>query len=115
MNLLKETLTELSSLNLSSTSVKWVGSLDGLYAISWDEFAAIADVEYDDSIQHGQESAKDLVVVGEDWWLERDKREGKEEWVYHALPVRSCSAKKFTNVLHRRIDWSNLADIQPQE
>lgn len=56
--------------------VAWVGSQDGEYAISWEEFKAIANFDYDSG--YGiQEIARDLVVVFHagvtESWIERQK------------------------------------------
>ena len=67
-NLLKETLEVLEKYGKSPKDVRWVGSRDGRYAITWEEFEKIADIEYDNSFG-AQEVAMDLVVVGDDWWL----------------------------------------------
>jgi len=98
VNLLEETLEVLKKYGKSPKDVKWVGSKDGKYAITWSEFKKIADVIYDNGCG-SQEVAKDLVVVGEDWWLERCECDGSEWWEFKTLPVRQPEAIKFTKVL----------------
>ena len=46
-NFLKETRDVLKAWGKAPSEVEWVGSSDGKYAISWQEFKAIANVEYD--------------------------------------------------------------------
>jgi len=41
--------------------------------------------------------ALDLVVVGDDWWLERYEYDGKEWWEFKTLP-RITEGKKFSKV-----------------
>lgn len=78
MNLLSETLSDLLSNGKSPLDVFWVGSKDGKYAISWEEFAKIAtNTNYNEGLG-GQEITSDLVVVGQSWWLERHEYDGSE-------------------------------------
>jgi len=44
-------------------------------------------VEYD-SGYGATKVAKDLVIVGEDWWLERCEYNGSEWWEFKTLPVK---------------------------
>ena len=79
-NLLQETITYLASNNLSPSDVVWVGNREGTIWFSWDQFASMADKEYDDG--YGAcEVCVDLVVVGGDWWLERWEEDGSEGWM----------------------------------
>jgi hypothetical protein len=113
-NLLSETLKVLSNYDYTPDDVRWVGSTDGEYAISWAEFAAIADVEYDDGFG-SSEIATDLVVVGTDWWLSRGEYDGSEWWEYNVRrgiyhrPERMTDAKGFGIVMGEL--WPKLAGL----
>jgi len=106
VNLLSETIMELRLHGKSEEDVRWVGSNDGKYAITWDEFAKIADVEYDNDYG-AYEVALDLVVVGDDWWLERCEYDGKEWWEFKSLP-KIAEGKKFSNVFDELKVLNNL-------
>lgn len=108
-NLLEETIESLTKNGKTPTDVLWVGSSDGKLAINWDEFAAIANFEY--NLYGGQEIPTDLVIVGERWWLERDEYAGAEYWVYKFQPSRSLDAKKF-NYIKQSDFWVTLAKAQ---
>ena len=84
-NLLKETLEALWQHGKKSSDVKWCGTENGW--CTWDEFAAVADVEYE-SGYGATKVAKDLVIVGEDWWLERREYDGSEWWEFKTLPTK---------------------------
>jgi len=88
-NLLEETLTFLTEHDKTPEDVKWVGSRYGEYAITWQEFAALANTTIYDNGYGGQEIASDLVVVGDDWWLAREGYDGSEAWVFCEQPRRS--------------------------
>lgn len=108
MNLLDETLQELRCNGLSFADIEWVGSASGEYALTWEEFAdLIEDVEYDCGYG-GQEIVADLVVVGPDWWMERDEYDGSEWWAVKRKPQRQHTARPFTKV--KRGLWENIAD-----
>ncbi|MCW3140695.1 MAG: hypothetical protein N2V72_00725 [Methanophagales archaeon] len=85
-NLLKETLEVLWQHGKKSKDVKWCG-IPGFGYCSWSEFAAVADTEYD-SGYGATKVEKDLVIVGEDWWLERREYDGSSWWEFKTLPVK---------------------------
>lgn len=111
-NLLKETIDDLKLLNLTPEDVEWVGSLSGDYKISWLEFVDIANFGYDSSFG-AQNIARDLCVVGKDWWLERAEYDGAEDWEYKKLPVAKPSAKKFNNV-RSNVGWDKILDVNKE-
>lgn len=96
-NLLKETLEKLSENGKSQTDVRWVGTRDMRYASrtlacgSWEDFAGFADFDYDAGYG-GHEIDLALVVVGDDWWLERGEYDGSEWWEFKTLPQKSDKA-----------------------
>lgn len=92
MNLLLETVSVLVSNNKTIADIEWIGSSDGAFAITWDEFVLIANQEYD-SGYGAQEVATDLVVVGVTWWIERHEYDGSEWWEFKELPIKKNEPK----------------------
>lgn len=84
-NLLKETAEKLKDNGKTPDDVLWVGSV-GSYS-TWENFAIVANVEYD-SGYGGAEVAEDLLVVGKNWWLERHEYDGSEWWEFKSLPPK---------------------------
>jgi hypothetical protein len=84
-NLLAETVAFIEKMEHTVSDVRWVGN--DRYWLTWDEFAAIADVEYDSGFG-GAEVPQSLMVVGDDWWLERHEYDGSEWWEYKMMPVK---------------------------
>lgn len=105
-NLLEETVAAMPGPAL------WVGSGDGKYAMSWEEFAEIARRTNYDNGSGSQEVADDLVVVGDGWWMERAEYIGVAEWSVKAAPVRGVSLP-FKTVLGGM--WSSLEEQQEME
>lgn len=105
MKLLDETLEYLKEKGIDpEKEVKWVGSRDGKYAMSFAEFAEkFAELAYYDQFGH-QEIARDLVIVGEDWWLERVEYDGSEWWDLKKTPILSSAPKNFNCVRGGRLD-----------
>ena len=105
MKLLDETLEYLKEKGIDpEKEVKWVGARDGKYAMSFAEFAKkFAEVDYYDQFGH-QEIARDLVIVGEDWWLERVEYDGSEWWDLKKTPILSSAPKNFNCVRGDRLD-----------
>jgi len=96
-NLLQETLDTIKWGNKTPADVRWVGSFDGKYAITWAEFEQLANIVYD-SGYGGQEIARDLIVVGDDWWLTRSEYDGSECWTFNTKPQLEEGAQSFTRV-----------------
>jgi len=84
MNLLKETIKIIENNSRDVKEVQWVGNTHYAYMI-WKDFEKIANFEYDDSYG-AQLIAYDLVIVTNDWWLERCEHAGSEWWVFKELP-----------------------------
>jgi hypothetical protein len=96
-NLLQETIDILAELDLKPTDVYWVGTRDGAYGCSWEDFALLANREYYSG--HGTVYVcLDLVIVGDGWWLERLTYDGDEEWAYKTAPQYNPRAKPVTSV-----------------
>lgn len=99
MNLLKETLELMTRKGKSATDVRWVGMVDPdfLQAIrptpqpvpcgTWADFVRYADFDYDDGYGGAEINSK-LVVIGDDWWLERHEYDGSEWWEFKTLPQK---------------------------
>ena len=106
MNLLEETKRALQEFKHNISDIIWIGGND--YRIKIDEFIKLADVEYDNGYG-GQEVAKDLVVVGEDWFLERHEYDGAEWWEYKTIPQMPKAVKTVNGLTGG--SWSTLAEI----
>lgn len=57
--------------------------------------------------------ATDLVLVGDDWWIERAEYDGSEWWEFKSIPVRKQYMKNITN-LHKGM-WDTLKDMNEDE
>ena len=103
INLLKETLEVLLENGKSEQDVRWVG-VPEVGSMSWEEFKQLADKHYDDG--YGAENVNSkLVVVGDDWWLERHSYDGAEWWEFKILPKKPLH-KKFKQ--YREEDFEDL-------
>lgn len=104
---LNETLRTLEDNELDFEDVIWIGSKDGY--ISKELFLKLADVYYD-SGYGAAEIAEDLVIVGDNWWLERREYDGSEWWEFKSLPSKSKHELK-----PKRLNggmWSTLKDME---
>lgn len=107
MNLLNETIQELKNHDKFPEDVRWIGSRDGEFAICWDDFINIANIKYDSGFG-SQEIQSDLVVVGDDWWLERHEYDGSECWIFSSAPIRKDNSSVFTCL--RNQGWEDSDD-----
>lgn len=83
VNLKDCTLKILENCGKTVDDIKWVGCRK--YKIPLDKFWELADQYYQNGYG-GTEVAEDLIVVGEDWWLERAEYDGSEWWEFKSLP-----------------------------
>lgn len=83
INLKEETIKKLEEYGKNPEEVKWVGCESFKIPIS--EFWKLADKFYDNGYG-GEEVAEDLLVVGDNWWLERHTYDGAEWWEYKTIP-----------------------------
>lgn len=74
-NLKKETLLFLEEHDKTKEDIRWIRCRK--FKISIDLFWKLADREYD-SDYGGVEVAPDLLIVGDNWWLERHEYDGSE-------------------------------------
>lgn len=82
-NLKEETLSELEFHGKTKEDIRWIGC--NKFKIPINLFWKLADREYD-SGYGGVEVAPDLLIVGDNWWLERHEYDGSEWWEYKELP-----------------------------
>ena len=106
MNLLRETIGKLINNKKKEKDVLWVGSKDNY--ITWNEFKKIADIEYDAGYG-GQEVATDLLIVGKDFWLERQEYDGSEWWEFKEIPCKPKAKGNIKTVVGG--SWENLKEI----
>lgn len=114
-NLLTETQRMLEKNGHPPTDVLWVGGRVNRYTErsedftgTWQEFAAIANIDY--NAGYGREEINlSLLVVGDSWWLERHEFDGQEWWEYKKLPTKPENARsiKKSDVLERTSDELN--------
>jgi hypothetical protein len=85
MNLLQETIKILEDHKKSPQDVLWVGDSESF--CSWDDFARIANFQYDDGYGTNLIDSE-LKVVGQDFWLERHEYDGSEWWEFKRQPKK---------------------------
>lgn len=112
MNFLEETKRKLTYHGLDPSSVRWVGSSDGEYVCTWQAFTRISDFEYHNGYG-AQEVARDLVIVGDDYWLERREYDGAECWELKRMPVLSPTRVGLSVVGIGA--WDSVADLHNRE
>ena len=85
-NFLEETLNNLAKNNKTIQDVKWVGfthekgNVELVLQEGWPEF----NFEYDDDYGHA-EIPLSLVIVGDNWWMERGEYDGSEWWEFKTV------------------------------
>lgn len=95
LNLLAETEKFLQENGKSWKDVEWIGNRN--FRISIDNFKEVADHFYNN---RGDASvAIDLLIVGRNWWLERDCNEISEGWSYREIIKKPKEIRKVKNLI----------------
>jgi hypothetical protein len=94
MNLLKETIEDLNAYGKTPADVLWVGTTG--IKTTWDAFAAVAQNADYDCGYGAQKVAENLLIVGRDFWLERQEYDGSERWEFKSLPI--CKASEDSEI-----------------
>ena len=100
INFLEETLDMLKDCGKTEDDVLWVGRCEDFTSgltyvkntLQW--FKSKANFEYDNGYG-GAEIPLSLVVVGDDFWLERHEYDGSEWWEYKRMPTEPFETKDF--------------------
>lgn len=95
-NLLSETMRALKEHDKSIKDVVWVGCED--FEIPIEDFVKLANTTYNDGYG-SQEVAGDLIVCGDNFWLERGEYDGSEWWEYKEYPKRPKEIRKVGAVI----------------
>lgn len=90
-NLKEETLQVLKDYGKTIEDVLWISN--GKVRLPIDAFLKAADRLYDDGYG-GTEVIEDLVIVGDNWWLERAEYDGSEWWNFKRPPYQPVCIKK---------------------
>lgn len=112
MNLKKETLEILKDNGKTTEDIRWIGGKD--ITIPKDLFWKLADNEYNNGYG-GAEVADDLVIVGDNWWLERGEYDGAEWWEFKTLPTKPSVEKEVITVIKKYSYGDTLREIDEQE
>jgi len=98
-----ETVQVMEHIDKKPSDISRIGSYDGEYECTWDEFKELADFHYDSGFG-GVEVATDLIILFRDGtWLERDEYDGSEWWV-HRVPPEPMSLFK--------LDYKQIKKLQ---
>lgn len=103
-----ETLNVLNKNNKTPDDVLWCGSEEFGW-FTWNDFLEIAPEEYDSGFG-GQEIARDLLIVGNDFWLERGEYDGSEWWEFKSFPKKPKNYNKVKTIMNGDC-WATLEEM----
>lgn len=120
MNLKEETLKVLNDHGKNKEDVKYVCGAE--FQIGLEQFWKLADTEYDSSYG-APEIATDLMLIGDDFWMERGEYDGSEWWDFHTMPdttglptreITALSVRQYNATCKPRygkIGWEKLSEL----
>jgi hypothetical protein len=84
MNLLDETVEKLRQHNKTIFDVLWFGTRSKQWGA---DIQTLFNIEYDAGFGRVY-VPEDLIVVGDNWWLERHEYDGSEWWEFKSMPAK---------------------------
>lgn len=112
-NFLEETIEAIERSGHKISDIYFIGSLDGAYECTWNEFSSLADFEYHSGFG-GQEVVKDILIVFNDGQtMTRGEHDGSEWWQYSkpfkkqetTIPIKRLIA------VEEKIGWYSIEEI----
>ncbi len=104
----EETLKILKDNNKTSLDILWCGSVEFGW-FTWEDFIEIAPQDYNSGFG-GQEIAKDLLIVGDNWYLERYEYDGSEWWEFKKIPQKPEKYNK-PKTINNGDSWATLEEM----
>lgn len=118
-NLFDETvkILEDNGIDMSKGKSTWVWGVmaESFGRFTWDEFAEIAKETWYYAGYGGAQIAPDLIVYGEDFWLERHEYDGSEWWEFKSQPNPDELERKVPQRLGSTGWVSDLASANDEE
>jgi len=99
INFLEETKNKLAENGKNIFDVLWYGTKD--FVIS-NDIQQLFSFDYDDGFG-GTEIPVELIIVGEDWWMERHEYDGGEWWEFKQMPVKPKSKKPASSLIEFKL------------
>lgn len=110
VNLWKETIDILSEYGKTFDDVLFIQGDD--FGITKDNFETVAKRTNYDNASGAQRIARDLVLVGEDWWIERGEYDGSEWWDFKTMPLKKDEIKNVKRLAGGM--WGTLMEINKE-
>ena len=82
------------------------------YGKTFDDVLFIQGNNFEITKDNFERVAKELVLVGKDWWIERGEYDGSEWWDFKTIPLKKDEIKNIT-----RLDggmWDSLMEINEE-
>lgn len=115
-NFKDETLSILATNGKTWNDVKFIQGDDFKVSNNKDELLELMNFEYDDGYGAPQ-IAEDLIIVGDNWWLERGEYDGSEWWEYKETPRPNLKLKEIKRfqVKDDQVGWESLKDVNEED
>jgi hypothetical protein len=106
MNLLQETENFLFDYEFRPEDIVFIGTYDGSYSCTWEEFKLLADQNYNAGYG-SQEVLPDLVIVFKDnSWISRSEYDGSEGWDLNRKPEEDINSKPLKVLFSVDYEWN---------
>ena len=107
---LTETIEFLKENGKKPQDVCWIGINNE--CCSWYEFSQIANFYYDSGFG-SQDINKDLIIAGDNWWIERHEYDGSEWWEFKTMPSKPIINRR--DVTNNSLELPNFDETIPND
>jgi hypothetical protein len=110
MNFLQETIQAVIESGHTTEDVMFIGSRDGKYRLKYNEFAELANFDYDNGFG-GQEIASDMIIYFYDKsYITRGEYDGSEWWEYNE-PLDYSDKDDYKSFKNMRGMWDSIHQL----
>lgn len=118
-NLYKELIDILTENNKTINNIEWIGT--DKHIVSTTDFLNIAKQTNYESGFGAQKVAKDLLIVGNDFWIMREQYDGSEWFEFYSMPTKpvkkldiNClDVSKHNEIFEDNlVGWISLEELQ---
>lgn len=111
-NFLTETVKEIASTEHTVGDIAFLGSSDGAWGCTWDEFKILADFCYDVGYGTAEIPGDFVIVFSDGSWLGRGEYDGSEWWCYYKAPGVPEQWKTITNLNSERAEYPYSSSVE---
>lgn len=111
MNLLNETLDDITRSGHTIKDIVFIGSEESGHSCTWDEFHELADFEYDAGYGAAHVALDLRIVFSDGQQMTRGEYDGQEWWQVHEVFEHPVITRKIHTLGSNAVMWERLEGL----